>query len=711
MVKPFRSENPTLFYSPRPGALRSLFYLAVSALAMAPASSHAQTPAAPQDFDARAKQIVSQMTLDEKISQMHGTGTKQVFRIVVGVPRLGIPDLLVTNGPAGFGPAGPGHQGKATALPSPMSLACTWDVDAARQYGVIEGSESIDFGNTLLEAPDINIARVPQNGRTFEAYGEDPYLVGRMAVANIWGIQSQGIIANVKHYAGNNQEEERLSVNDDIDERTLHEIYLPAFEASVKDGGVASAMGAYNKVNGAFCCENDVLLNQILKKDWGFDGFVTSDFGAVHSTVPSVKNGLDLEMPTGKFLGDKLKAAVASGQVTEAEIDEHLVRRFRTMMKMGVWDHLPAQKPIPAAENGALARDLAEEGMVLLRNEGGLLPLQAGQIKSIALLGPMAGKASTGGGGSSHVEPVYSVTPLDGLKKALGSGVTVTLGSGDEAKQVTLAKACDVAIIMVGNQQGEGHDFPLDLSPETNALIEAVAAANPRTIVVLKSGGAMLLPWADKVPAILAAWYPGEEDGNAVADVLVGNYNPSGKLAMTFPKSLGDVPAHTPEQYPGEGAEKQKTAHYSEGVLVGYRWYDAKNIEPLFPFGFGLSYTTFTYANLKLSADTLPVDAPKLQVDFDVTNSGKVAGAEIVQLYVGLPSQPDVQQPPHQLKGFARLTVAAGQTAHGTISLDPRAFSYWDVSTHGWKVAPGDYPIYLGASSRDLRLQGKVTIH
>jgi beta-glucosidase len=299
------------------------------------------------DFDARAKQIVAQMTLDEKISQMHGTQTKQQYRVVIGVPRLGIPDLLVTNGPAGFGPAGPGHSSKATALPSPLSLAATWDLDASKEYGVIAGSESADLGNTLLEAPDINIARIPQNGRTFEAYGEDPFLVGRLAVANIQGIQSQGIIANVKHFAANNQETSRTSIDAQVDERTLREIYLPAFEASVKEGHVASIMGAYNKLNGAFCCENAPLLNDILKKDWGFDGFVTSDFGAVHSTVATVTNGLDLEMPGGTHLGERLKDAVNAGTVQIAVIDEHLIRRFRTMMKLGVWDHPPERKPIP----------------------------------------------------------------------------------------------------------------------------------------------------------------------------------------------------------------------------------------------------------------------------------------------------------------------------------------------------------------------------
>jgi beta-glucosidase len=651
------------------------------------------------------------MTLDEKVSQMHGIGTKEQFRTVVGVPRLKIPDLLVTNGPAGFGPAGPGHEGAATALPAPISLAATWDVDAAREYGVVEGSESVDFGNTLLEAPDINIARIPQNGRTFEAYGEDPWLVSRMAVANIEGIQNQGIIGNVKHYACNNQETDRGSVSVEIDERTLREIYLPAFEASVKEGHVASVMGAYNRVNGVYCCENDVLLNQILKKDWGFDGFVTSDFGAVHSTVPSVTNGLDLEMPGGKYLGDALKTAVDSGEVKESVIDEHLVRRFRTMMKMGVWDSPSARKDIPEKENAAIALRLAEEGMVLLRNQSNLLPLDASSLKSVALIVPSGANLVTGGGGSSHVKPIHKVGSEEGLRNRLGSSVEVTVNDGlDIASAAAAAKAADVAIVIVSYEESEGRDTTCALDADQDALVAAVADANPRTVVVIKTGSVLLMPWVEKVPAILEAWYPGEEDGNAVAAVLFGDYNPSGKLPITFPKSLDDVPAKTPEQYPGVGEKNHTTEKYSEGVMVGYRWYDVQNIEPLYPFGFGLSYTTFDYRNLTLSAKNVAASAPALTVEFDIANTGKRAGAEVAQVYVGLPSQPGVDQPPRQLKGFARVQVEPGQTAHAKVVLDARAFSYWDVESHGWKIAPGDYPISVGASSRDLRLKDTVTV-
>jgi beta-glucosidase len=535
--------------------------------------------------------------------------------------------------------------------------------------------------------------------------------VARLAVANIEGIQSQGIIANVKHFAANNQETKRNGVDARIDERTLREIYLPAFEASIREAHAGSVMGAYNRLNGTYCCENGVLLTDILRKDWGFDGFVTSDFAAVHDTVPPVMSGLDVEMPDGKWLGEPLLAAVKAGTVPEAAIDEHLVRRFRTMMKFGVWDHLPVPKPIPKKENGAVALRLAEEGVVLLRNEQGLLPLNASSLHSVALIGPFATRATTGGGGSSKVAPAYTVAPLEGLKNRLGPGVSVTLDDGrDLARAGALAKAADVAVVMAGQVQGEGRDFPVELPDMQDRLIAAVAAANPRTVIVLKTGAPVLMPWGEAVPAILEAWYPGEEDGNVVAAVLFGDCNPSGKLPITFPKALADLPTRAVERYPGVGPANRTVAQYSEKLLVGYRWYDARGIEPLYPFGYGLSYTSFAYSNLALSSPTLSTANPALTVDFDVANTGQRGGAEVAQVYVGLPSSADVPQPPQQLKGFARIDVPPGRTGHAHVLLDARAFSYWDVATHQWKAAPGDYQIFVGASSRDIRLKGRVTL-
>ena len=661
-----------------------------------------------QDFDRRAREIVQQMTLDEKIQELHGIRDATHYRFVPPVPRLGIPAFQITNGPAGAGPGGTHPQAKATALASPIAVAASWDTNLARQYGEVAATEAKDIGNVLLEAPTINIARVPQNGRTFEGYGEDPYLAGQMSLSNILGIQSQGVMANVKHYVANNQETERFTINEEIDERALREIYLPAFDVSVRQAHSASVMCAYPRVNGPFSCEDTPLLNDILKKEWKFQGFVLSDFGAVHSTVPSALAGLDLEMPTGKYWGDDLKAAVVSGQVPMSVIDDKLVRRFRTMMEFGVFDHPPEPKPIPAQEDGAESRRIAVQGMVLLKNAGNILPLDAESLNSIALIGPMATKALTGGGGSSHVEALYTVDPLKGIRDRAGN-VQVTLDDGsDLAKATALARASDVAVVMVGEIDTEGRDHPIVLGGNQNGLVGAVAAANPRTVVVLKTGSAVLMPWVDKVLAILEAWYPGEEDGNAVADVLFGAVNPSGKLPITFPAKLEDLPANTPERYPGVDG----VARYSEGVFVGYRHYDQMNLTPLFPFGHGLSYASFAYRNLAVPSSTISFADEKpdvISVDVEITNTGQVSGAEVAQLYVGMPSVP-VAQPPKQLKGFQKVVLKPGESAHARFALSAQSFGYWDVQSHQWRVAPGRYRIMVGSSSRDIRLEKAVEV-
>ena len=671
------------------------------------------------DYDARARDLVSQMTLDEKITELHGVGSTEHRRYVAPIPRLKIPALKVANGPCGVGPGDEHHQLPATALPAPISLAASWDVSLAHEYGVIIGKEAKDLGDDLLEGPDVNIARVPQNGRTFEAFGEDPYLVGQLSVNEIKGIQSQGEIANVKHYAANNQETNRFTVNEIVSERALREIYLPAFEASIVQGHSASLMSAYPQVNGQFCCQNSELETRILKDEWNFKGFITSDFGAVHSTVPSAMAGLDLEMPNGKYFGDALKAAVQSGQVPMSVIDDKLIRRFRTMMAFGLFDNPFPPKPVPAKEDGAEACRIAEDGMVLLKNDNNELPLNTDNLHSIAVIGPYAAKAMTGGGGSSHVIPLYTVDPVIGIQQRAGMNVVVNFDDGtniDEA--VSLAKTADVAIVMVGDHETEGRDHPITLAGNQNNLVTAVAAANPHTIVVLKTGTAVLMPWVDKVPAILEAWYPGEEDGNAVAAVLFGDVNPSGKLPLTFPKQLADLPANTPEQYPG----KDGVVHYSEGIFVGYRHYDAKNITPLFPFGYGLSYTTFSYTKLTVTILNKPSDAvyignqyklfskPVVDVAFDVSNTGNRAGKETVQLYLGLPSAPDVPQPPLELKHFAKVPLQPGQTAHIRFELDGQSLACWDDDYYAWTVLPGTYRVMVGGSSRNTPLETSFTV-
>lgn len=654
------------------------------------------------DYRARVRKIVAQMTLDEKISQLHGIQNDTAYRIVPGIPRLGIPPLLVCNGPAGFGPAGPGHQGKATALPAPISLAATWDPHAAYIYGKVAGSEAVLYGNNFLESPDVNIARTPHNGRTFESFGEDPFLTSQMGVGEIEGIQSCGIIANVKHYVANSQETDRFRIDEIIGERTLREIYLPAFRAAVLQGHVGSVMAAYDKVNGTFCSENNFLLTDVLRKEWKFKGFITSDFGAVHSTVPAARGGLDVEMPTGIYFGKALKRAVKEAEIPVSVLNEKLVRRYSTMMRFGVWRELP-KGAIPVRKDADIALKIGEEGVVLLKNQNHLLPLNAHKIHSIAIIGPFAEHAMTGGGGSSHVDPILTVSPKEGIKKIAGSNVSVLVNDGtDIAQALAIAKKADVTILMLGDRQTEGRDHPISLGGNQDKLAEAVLKANPHAIVVLKTGGPILMPWIAKASAVVEAWYPGEEDGNIVAAVLFGVVNPSGKLPITFPKKNSDLPTQTVEQYPGVN----DTVHYSEGIFVGYRWYDAKHIEPLFPFGYGLSYTTFAYKNLKVSKP----DHNTVTVEFTVKNTGKRAGTEVAQLYLGMPSTTKVPQPPLQLKGFKRVYLAPGQSAHINITINAHDLSYWNITSHSWQIMPGTYKVYAAESSQDIQLKGSFKI-
>jgi beta-glucosidase len=632
--------------------------------------------------DRRADLAIAQMTLDEKILWLGSLTDATHSRETPPLARLCLPALRLTNGSAGVSTGGP-VQTPSTALPAPIGLAATWDPGLARRYGVVEGAETLTKGRNLLEGPDINIARVPTNGRTFEAYGEDPYLAGQMAVGDIQGIQSQGVIADVKHYAANNQETNRSTVDELIDERTLHEIYLPAFQAAVQRGHSGSVMCAKNQVNDAFSCENKELLTDILKGAWGFDGFVVSDFNSCHNTLNCANNGMDFELPTAKFFGDALKQAVLAGQVSEATLDDHVHRILATMFRFGIVDRPQTTSPIDATRDGAVSRQIAEQAAVLLKNDHATLPLDAGAVGSVAVIGPYAGAAKSGGGGSSHALPLYTVNPVDGIKNRV-PGATVSYADGsDLATAAATAAAADVAVVMVGDDEAEGKDRPnLSLAGNQDALVAAVAAANPRTVVVLKSGAPVLMPWLDKVPAVLESWYPGEEDGNVVAALLFGDVNPGGKLPVTFPSAEGQSPA------PGPGA----TVTYSEGVFVGYRHYDEDGITPLFPFGYGLSYTSFRVSHLSVHGDSVTVD---------VTNTGHRTGSEVVQVYVGHPTDSAVPEPPHQLAAFDKVTLAPGQTRRVQLHLDRQAFAYW---AGGWTVQHGMYRIYAGTSSRDLPL-------
>jgi beta-glucosidase len=699
-VKKFSPAIPSLrisFLGSTAIAVAALIAAGFSAAAEAQQAhvTHAQAVAG-------ARQIVAKMTLDEKIMELHGVHDATRYRMVPGAPRLGIPDLHMTNGPAGVGPGGASPQPPATAMPAPIALAATWDPELARTYGKIEAEETRSLGSLLFESPDINIARVPQGGRVFESFGEDPFLNGRIAVATIEGIQSTSIMANVKHYVANNQESARHSVNEEIGERALREIYLPAFEASIKEAHSASLMCAYPKVNGAFNCENAPLLNGVLKKEWGFDGFVLSDWGATQSTVASALNGLDLEMPTGIYFDKELRKAVDAGEVPVSLLDEKLVRRFAKMIEFGDFGPQPKAVPIPVLEHGAVARQIAAQGIVLLKNDGGLLPLDATSLRTVLIVGPYAVRPNTGGGGSSHVIPLYTITPYDGLSAELQGRPTVMDGSDINAA-ADAAKRAQLVIVMVGDQDTEGRDQSLELPAAQNELIKAVAKTNAKTVVVVKSGSAVLMPWIDSVPAVLEAWYPGEEDGRAVADVLTGKVNPSGKLPLSFPRSVEDTLASNAEQYPGVNG----VAHYSEGLEVGYRGYTAHNIPTLFPFGFGLSYTEFKFDGLKVSKQPGSANAT---VGFKVTNTGKRVGAEVAEVYLGFPAIDEGNEPPVQLKAFSKVMLNPGESKTVEVKLDTRAFSYWSEKAHAWQVAQGEFQVMVGDSSANTPLKANLTV-
>jgi beta-glucosidase len=583
--------------------------------------------------------------------------------------------------------------------------------------------------------------------------GEDPYLTGQLAAQYIRGAQAQGISSCAKHFAANNQEIDRGTIDVEMDERTLREIYLPAFRAAVQQGGVHCVMGAYNQLRGQHCCENNYLLNTILKDEWGFTGMVITDWGGAHDSLQAALNGLDLEMGTDVpynqyYLADPLLDLVKSGKVPVSVIDDKVRRHLRVMQAIGALDPpattgTAATGSINTKDHQSTARRVAEEGIVLLKNDDNLLPLDARKITSIAVIGENAVHEMTHAGGSAEIKALYEITPLQGILKRAGSAVNVTFSMGyarppepprprnrttrpstrratsrpaitrpppfkvDEdmiARAVQAARQADVAIVIAGLPHTRFYDaedsdrIDLKLPFGQDELIQKVVAANPRTIVVLVDGGAVEMPWLDRVPSVLQAWYPGMEGGNAIAEVLFGGINPSGKLPCTFPKQLADSPTEALGTYPG----KNGVEHYDEGLLVGYRWFDAKNIEPLFPFGFGLSYTNFTYSNLQLTGQHGLHDH-ELLVQCDITNTGSRAGSEVVQVYVSQ-SHPTLPRPPKELKGFARVTLQPGETRQISIPLDATAFAYYDPDRSAWIAEKDDFTISVASSSRDIRL-------
>ncbi|MEW9556068.1 glycoside hydrolase family 3 protein [Nonomuraea sp. NPDC050783] len=787
--------------------------------------------------------LLRELTLEEKVSLLHGAtdpASKGQAGYVPGVPRLGIPELRLADGPAGVRVAA-----RATALPAPVALASTFAPDLARRFGAAAGREGRALGMDVLLAPMTNIVRVPQAGRDFETFGEDPVLAAALVAAEVRGIQDEGLIATVKHYAANNFERDRQSVDVRVDERTLREIYLPAFEAAVA-AGVGAVMAAYPRVNGLYCSQNPHLLTGILREEWRYQGWVMSDWGGTRSGVPAITAGLDMEMPSGARFGG-LAGAVASGRLAEAVVDRAVRRILVQLDRFGL---LGGGRPRPAydaAAGAATARAIALAGAVLLRNERDLLPLDRADLADLAVIGPTAAGPLVGGGGSARVVPATAEAPLDALRRRAGRKARVRFATGvdlegvpvpasalslrrtrrgggaenvaqvdhtgdaalpagsawtwtgtitapatgdydlriqgaggapssrgsitltvdgtrigsagalfdggnsliattdglDNAgalvrleggrpvplritatgtagtplrvrlawvtprrrrealeEAVALARGARAAVVFAFNEGTEGADRAgLALPKAQDPVIEAVAAANPRTAVVLNTGDPVLMPWLARVPAVLQMWYPGQEGADATAALLLGAACPGGKLPVTFPARAEDAPAADPRRYPGKGG----TALYGEGVFVGYRHYDARGIEPLFPFGHGLSYTRFAYSGLSVRPS-----GEGLRVAFTVANAGRREGVEVAQVYVSPPADPPVPMPPRLLAGFARVRLAPGERRRVTVTVPGRALRYWDGGR--WVLAAGRRAVHVGSSSRDLRLRQEVTV-
>ena len=809
--------------------------------------SYAQTSAS--DVEARVDSLLGKLTLEEKVDLIGGVDGFYVR----SSEKIGMPRLKMADGPVGVRNYGP-----STAFGG-IGLAAAWDPELARRIGETIGRDARARGVHFMLGPGVNIYRAPRNGRNFEYFGEDPFLSGRTAVAYIKGMQSQGVSATIKHFMGNNSEFDRHNTDSIIDERTMREIYLPVFEAAVKEAHVGSIMDSYNLTNGLHMTQNGYLNNDVAKKEWGFTGIVMSDWDSTYDGVAAANSGLDLEMPSGKFMNRAtLLPAVKAGTVTTATIDDKVRRILRTAVQLGWLDHEQTELSTPLLNIAGkqVALDAARSGMVLLKNDGNLLPLDKGSIKSIAVIGPDAYPAVPAGGGSAEARPFTPVSFLEGIETYLGGGVKVyyspgipsleemarrtkftseatggekglkaeffnnsdlsglpaivrnfehvhyvpahavehaelpvsirwtgfftptvageylafvqgpgenggyrlyvdkklviddwtqwyafvaeaplTLTAGpheveldyrvsggwgkttanfgivrperlvtDEAK--ALAAHADAVIVAAGfdaDSEGESGDRMFRLPPAQDELINQIAAANKNTIVVITSGGGVdMMPWIDHVPALFEAWYPGEEGGTALAQLLFGEFNPSGRLPISIERRWEDNAAHD-SYYPKAGSKK---VEYSEGIFVGYRHFDKSTTKPLFPFGYGLSYTTFAYKNLSISTPS----PDQVGVTFDVTNNGARAGADVAEVFVGDRHAP-VPRPVKELKGFAKVNLNPGETKSVTVNLDRRAFSYYDVGKHAWTVAPGDFEVYVARSAAEIELTGKVTVH
>lgn len=703
--------------------------------------------------DARADLVLKELTLDEKISLLHGQGgafgsaTKSTESnggagYSNSIPRLGIPAIQMAD--SAYGVTRGAASGRySTALPNNLAAASSWDPQAAFEYGALIGRELRDQGYNMSLGGGVNLAREPRDGRTFEYQGEDPLLAGTLAGNFVKGVESQQVIGDLKHYAVNDQESGRNAVNANIDKRSMRESDLLAFQIALDISNAGGVMCSYNRVNGDYACENSYLLTDVLRKDFHFKGFVVSDWGGTHSTVKASHAGLDQEQPDQNFFSDDLKKAVENGEVSQDELNDHVHRILRTMFAKGLFDN-PVRRKVPDVKGGmAIAQSLAENSIVLLKNKDNLLPLNGANVHSVALIGGHADVGVLSGGGSAQVDPPggspvpppksanrrfirqawMPSSPLRALKTELPNAkLSFTSGENlDEA--AAAAKSADVAIVFAYQWESEGFDLStLDLPDEQNKLIEAVAAANPRTIVVLETGSPATMPWVGKVSGVIEAWYPGIRGAQALANIVTGKVNPSGKLAITFPKSDADLPhprlvLPPPESemtFPGPGGNmasfRARMAKglpafqvvYDEKLKVGYKWYDAEKKAVLFPFGFGLSYTTFAYSGLSVSGN----DAPT--VSFTVKNTGVRAGTEIAEVYSSLPEA--AGEPPKRLVGWSRIELGPGEAKEVSVQVTRDRLSIYDEASDTWKLLPGKYTIMVGGSSQESQLRKELTL-
>lgn len=706
---------------------------------------------ATKPIEQRVEDALSRLTLKEKVAMVHA----QSKFSSAGVPRLGIPEFWMTDGPHGIRPevlwdewdqAGWTND-SCVAYPALTCLAATWNPEMSMLYGKSIGEEARYRNKTVLLGPGVNIYRTPLNGRNFEYMGEDPYLAGRMVVPYVQGVQQNGVAACVKHYALNNQEVNRHTTNVVVDDRALYEIYLPAFKAAVQEGGTWAIMGAYNLYKGQHACHNQYLLNDILRGEWGFDGVVVSDWGGVHNTDESITNGLDMEFGSwtnglsngtsnaydNYYLALPYLQRIQDGKVGTKELDE----KVRRILRLAFRTTMDVNRPFGALlspEHYEAARRIGEEGIVLLQNKNAVLPIDLNKAKTIAVIGENAVKMMTVGGGSSSLKVQRELSPLDGIKARVGDKAEVVYARGyvgdatgeyngvvtgqnlkdDRTPEELIAEAVKVAagadyVVFIGGLNKSNHQDcedsdrkELNLSYGQDAVISALAKANKNLIVVNISGNAIAMPWVNEVPAIVQDWYLGSEAGSALAAVLMGDVNPSGKLPFTFPVKLEDVPAHSQGEYTGENSREVIDMKYNEGIFVGYRWADKqKKVKPLFPFGHGLSYTTFEYSKPTADAKTMSADGT-LTVKVTVKNAGTREGQEVVQLYIS-DKQSSLPRPIKELKGFQKIKLAPGEEKEVTFTIEKEALSFFDDAKHAWVAEPGKFEAIIAASAADIR--------